>query len=673
MASKASVTACWPGTETSARVGARSARARRPERARGDGVVAEAAARAPAARRPASAVVERRQPGIAGRRRRRPRIATTRSLGPASSGTSKPMPRDHVEVELGRHRHLGRGDARRRRRRRGRPASGSPSRGRRRGAARRGSSCGAPSGRLPDVGAEVARPGDQFRTRRRGQRVQGSRGCRSRRSAPEVWPMASTAGQRARRTALRRRPATAASTRVDDRRDGIPVGGRVEQGGRDRGRGSRAGRARHPRAPSAGAAAREATSRTPASASSPDGVSPGPRPTSPATAGPTDVAVSAQVASGRQVRTQREHRRPRERRRGCRRPSHRSRPPSRTAPGRVHPRAAQARQPARHECGSGRPGDRFRTRRETERQRRGGRGPGRQVRAATTSSAGQRHPAASADEHLVRPRRRPSAQDRSCAPAGVRRARTRGRRARTASEVTHGQHRPAAPTRYSAYRCAADGPSPASGSAAARPRPTSVETAAGRAGSRRRAGPWAWGRRYRGGYSDRMVIVANDRPGDAQTLPSHGETAARRQPSTWPPCPSDPADPASGPSERWSTSRPAILEREDEVHRVLVRIVLAGGALEDLVRAPSPASSGARPMVTTTDGRVLARAGADGRARAQPGPRLLRPHRPPGHRAASRSASATPTSPGSPPRHRHASSPAPRPRPARRRSRATAR
>ena len=54
----------------------------------------------------------------------------------------------------------------------------------------------------------------------------------------------------------------------------------------------------------------------------------------------------------------------------------------------------------------------------------------------------------------------------------------------------------------------------------------------------------------------------------------------------------------------------ALLEREDEVHRVLVRIVLAGGALAELGDAVAGFFGGAA-VVTTTDGRVLAIAGAE--------------------------------------------------------------
>ena len=54
----------------------------------------------------------------------------------------------------------------------------------------------------------------------------------------------------------------------------------------------------------------------------------------------------------------------------------------------------------------------------------------------------------------------------------------------------------------------------------------------------------------------------------------------------------------------------ALLQREDEVHRVLVRIVLAGGSLVELCDAVAGFFGGAA-VVTTTDGRVLAMAGDD--------------------------------------------------------------
>ena len=55
----------------------------------------------------------------------------------------------------------------------------------------------------------------------------------------------------------------------------------------------------------------------------------------------------------------------------------------------------------------------------------------------------------------------------------------------------------------------------------------------------------------------------------------------------------------------------SILDRLEEVHRVLVQIVLAGGSLEDLCQQLVGFFDGAA-IVTTTDGRVLASAGSDG-------------------------------------------------------------
>ena len=113
-----------------------------------------------------------------------------------------------------------------------------------------------------------------------------------------------------------------------------------------------------------------------------------------------------------------------------------------------------------------------------------------------------------------------------------------------------------------------------------------------------------------------MVIVANDLPPDAQTLPS---TSGAQGPPTALPVdlPADPTERAevlAGVVERQA----ALLQREDEVHRVLVRIVLGGGSLAELCQAVAGFFGGAA-VVTTTDGRVLAMAGAEGqveRARA---------------------------------------------------------
>jgi len=105
-----------------------------------------------------------------------------------------------------------------------------------------------------------------------------------------------------------------------------------------------------------------------------------------------------------------------------------------------------------------------------------------------------------------------------------------------------------------------------------------------------------------------MVSVANDQHRDAQTLPSRGETAARPAVDL----DSLPRDPAArlAALERLVERQAALLEREDEVHRVLVRIVLAGGAVAELGDAVAGFFQGAA-VVTTTDGRVLAMAGAE--------------------------------------------------------------
>ncbi|MGL5861195.1 MAG: PucR family transcriptional regulator [Phycicoccus sp.] len=55
----------------------------------------------------------------------------------------------------------------------------------------------------------------------------------------------------------------------------------------------------------------------------------------------------------------------------------------------------------------------------------------------------------------------------------------------------------------------------------------------------------------------------------------------------------------------------ALLQREDEVHRVLVRVVLTGGSLAELCDAVAGFLGGAA-VVTTTDGRVLAMSGTEG-------------------------------------------------------------
>jgi purine catabolism regulator len=105
-----------------------------------------------------------------------------------------------------------------------------------------------------------------------------------------------------------------------------------------------------------------------------------------------------------------------------------------------------------------------------------------------------------------------------------------------------------------------------------------------------------------------MVIVANDRPGDAQTLPSTTDAAAGPAVDLH----TLPGEPRARVRalEQIVERQAALLEREDEVHRVLVRIVLAGGALAELGDAVAGFFGGAA-VVTTTDGRVLAIAGAE--------------------------------------------------------------
>ena len=105
-----------------------------------------------------------------------------------------------------------------------------------------------------------------------------------------------------------------------------------------------------------------------------------------------------------------------------------------------------------------------------------------------------------------------------------------------------------------------------------------------------------------------MVIVANDPAPDAQTLPSYGETAARPTVDLGA-LPSEPTQRVEA-LEHIVEQQAALLEREDEVHRVLVRIVLAGGALAELGDAVAGFFQGAA-VVTTTDGRVLTIAGDD--------------------------------------------------------------
>ena len=106
-----------------------------------------------------------------------------------------------------------------------------------------------------------------------------------------------------------------------------------------------------------------------------------------------------------------------------------------------------------------------------------------------------------------------------------------------------------------------------------------------------------------------MVNVANYRVGTGQDLPSPLSGAARRPVADLENLPEDPAQRAVALTEIVERQA-ALLQREDEVHHVLVRIVLAGGSLTQLCDAVAGFFGGAA-VVTTTDGRVLAMAGAE--------------------------------------------------------------
>src|SRR5690349_24582348 len=106
-----------------------------------------------------------------------------------------------------------------------------------------------------------------------------------------------------------------------------------------------------------------------------------------------------------------------------------------------------------------------------------------------------------------------------------------------------------------------------------------------------------------------MVIVDNDRPDDAHTLPSTGHRSGLATALPVGPLPDDPAERAAA-LEAVVERQAALLQREDEVHRVLVRIVLAGGSVTELCESVAGFFGGAA-VVTTTDGRVLAMAGSD--------------------------------------------------------------
>ena len=101
-----------------------------------------------------------------------------------------------------------------------------------------------------------------------------------------------------------------------------------------------------------------------------------------------------------------------------------------------------------------------------------------------------------------------------------------------------------------------------------------------------------------------MFIFHNDRPGDAKTF-----TAAALGRGAIDGLPSDPSARVTA-LEQVVERQAALLEREDEVHRVLVRVVLAGGSLLELCTAVAGFFGGAA-VVATTDGRVLAMAGDD--------------------------------------------------------------
>lgn len=109
-----------------------------------------------------------------------------------------------------------------------------------------------------------------------------------------------------------------------------------------------------------------------------------------------------------------------------------------------------------------------------------------------------------------------------------------------------------------------------------------------------------------------MVRVANDGVDAAQTLPAtrddlpqaaqDGDREGAHDGDRHP-IPSDPAALAALVEQQR-----ALLAREDEVHRVLVRVVLDGGGLAEVADAVAGVFAGAA-VVATTDGRVLASAG----------------------------------------------------------------
>ena len=105
-------------------------------------------------------------------------------------------------------------------------------------------------------------------------------------------------------------------------------------------------------------------------------------------------------------------------------------------------------------------------------------------------------------------------------------------------------------------------------------------------------------------------------------MPSFADAAPGTDPSPATALDSLPQDPAARVQalEQVVAHQAALLEREDEVHRILVRVVLAGGSLHDVCDAVAGFFGGAA-LVTTTDGRVLAIAGDESeveRVRALP-------------------------------------------------------
>ena len=104
-----------------------------------------------------------------------------------------------------------------------------------------------------------------------------------------------------------------------------------------------------------------------------------------------------------------------------------------------------------------------------------------------------------------------------------------------------------------------------------------------------------------------MENVANDRPGFGVELPA----APARQAGPLHGLLDVPADADAEALRDLATRQAAALRREDEVHRVLVQVVLGSGSLDSLC-AHLAALLDATVLVTTTDGRVVAEAGLAG-------------------------------------------------------------